>query len=137
MSRKKLKIEPVQTREEMEEIVRELCELSIQQDLLTAQRDEYIMEVRERYKASLAEIEPRIARLLDRAESWADAHPEEFRGKSIEMTHGIVGYRTGTPKLVTLARWTWAKVLDALKNGPRNGYWRTGTRSARAWRSTG
>ncbi len=123
MSRKKLTIEPVRTREEMEAVVGEICALSIRQDELVAQRDAYLMEVRERYKASLAEIEPRIARLLERAESWAEAHPEEFgKAKSIEMTHGVVGYRTGQPKLKTLAKWTWDRVLQALKDGPRNPY---------------
>ena len=35
--------------------------------------------------------------------------------KSLETTHGTLGFRTGTPKLKTLKGFTWASVLNLLK----------------------
>jgi phage host-nuclease inhibitor protein Gam len=35
-------------------------------------------------------------------------------GKSRDLNHGRVGFRLGQPALKTLARWTWAKVLECL-----------------------
>ncbi len=114
--RKKMVIAPVETRAEMERIVREICELSIMEDDLRVRLDEELLRVREHYDVQLAEIKPRVDLLLARAETWAMANPEAFGSrKSIVMVHGTVGYRTGTPKLKTLPKWTWAMVLEKLK----------------------
>ena len=53
---------------------------------------------------------------------WAEAHPEEFgRLKSIEFPAGVIGFRTGSPKLKPLPKWTFDRVLDALR---RTDTWR-------------
>lgn len=114
--RKKLVLEPIKDRAEMEDVVREICELSIMEDDVRVRMDEELLRVRENYEALLADLKPRVDRLLERAEAWAEEHPHEFgTRKSIVMVHGTVGYRTGTPKLKTLAKWTWAKVLTVLQ----------------------
>lgn len=64
----------------------------------------------------LVEIKKRIGTETVRAQLWAEANPDQFaRRKSLELTHGKIGFRTGTPKLKTIARWTWAKVLTAIR----------------------
>ena len=35
--------------------------------------------------------------------------------KSLETTHGTIGFRTGTPKLKTLKGFTWNAVVNMLK----------------------
>lgn len=47
---------------------------------------------------------------------WADYNkPDLFtRKKSLELTFGVVGYRAST-KLKTLSKWTWERVISALK----------------------
>ena len=35
--------------------------------------------------------------------------------KSMEGTHGVYGFRTGTPRLKTLRGFTWAAVLNLIK----------------------
>lgn len=42
--------------------------------------------------------------------------PELFaKKKSLEMTHGVIGFRTGTPKLKTLKGFTWASATQLAK----------------------
>jgi len=78
--------------------------------------EEHILEVRDNYAPRLAYTAAKIGPLLKSAAAWAKKNPGEFRGlKSIEMTHGTVGYRTGQPKLKLLKGWTWEKVLATLK----------------------
>lgn len=36
--------------------------------------------------------------------------------KSLEMAHGTIGFRTGTPKLKTFKGFTWASALELVKN---------------------
>jgi phage host-nuclease inhibitor protein Gam len=46
---------------------------------------------------------------------WLETHPEELpKGrKSLELTSGILGFRTGTPKLALLSRaFNWERVLS-------------------------
>lgn len=35
--------------------------------------------------------------------------------KSLDMTHGTIGFRTGTPKLKTLKGFTWASAVNLVK----------------------
>lgn len=35
--------------------------------------------------------------------------------KSLELTHGVIGFRTGTPKLKTLKGFTWASALELVR----------------------
>ena len=35
--------------------------------------------------------------------------------KSLDMAHGTIGFRTGTPKLKTLKGFTWASVLQMVR----------------------
>jgi phage host-nuclease inhibitor protein Gam len=108
--------EPVETREEMENCVREICALTIRQDGLMADMDTDLQRVRDRYQIDLAEVEMNLKTELDRAHDWAERHPEEFATKkSVAFVHGTAGFRTGTPKLKTLSGMTWEKVLDVME----------------------
>jgi phage host-nuclease inhibitor protein Gam len=106
----------IQTREDMERLVGEISALTIKKDTMKVQMDGYIQEVRERYEADLGGIDSALDEKMKLAKTWAQEHPEEFgKAKSLEMTHGIVGFRTGTPKLKTLKGWNWDRVLSSLK----------------------
>lgn len=102
---------------------------------LVTDMDEEIAETRARYSKSnpllsdpctslgLAAIREEIDVMTERAQLWAKAHPEKFaKRKSIELTHGTIGFRLGTPKLKALAKWTMAKVLQALKDNKVSEY---------------
>ena len=47
---------------------------------------------------------------------FAETNPGLFdKKKSLDMAHGILGFRTGTPKLKTLKGFTWPAVTNMLK----------------------
>lgn len=107
---------PPATREEMERLVGDICALVIFRDQTVALMNQRLMEIRAEYEVQLADAAKNLNQMLARAKAWADAHPEEFGPrKSIEMTHGTVGFRTGQPTLKPLKGWTWAKILPLLK----------------------
>lgn len=100
-------------REGMEALVHEICELTIQKDSTTVLMDQELAFVRGKYEARLAEYGERLEARMAVAKDWCERNPEEFGArKSIEMTHGTVGFRTGTPKLRPLSGWTWEKVKN-------------------------
>lgn len=113
--KKTKRVEAPASREEMERLVGEICERSINADSLRAAMDAELMGVRERYEPEIGRLSAAIDERMDRAILWASEHTEEFAArKSIVMVHGTVGYRTGMPTLKTLKGWTWAKVLAVL-----------------------
>ncbi len=100
------------SREEAERLVGEITDLTA----LTADMDAAVTAARARYEVTLANTEARIDSLTEQVRDWALSNPEEFgKKKSIEMTHGVIGFRTGMPKLKTLSGFTFARVLEALK----------------------
>jgi phage host-nuclease inhibitor protein Gam len=105
----------IKTREEMEGLVGRIAALTIERDELKAQMDGYILEVRERYDNQLGGIGKKLDELMALAQDWAEGNPEAFgAAKSIDMTHGTVGFRTGMPKLKTVAGYTWDLVKERI-----------------------
>jgi phage host-nuclease inhibitor protein Gam len=86
---------------------------------LIARRDAEVLAVNERFAFILADWDKLIKERTEQLQNWAQDHPEEFpKGrKSIDMAAGVLGFRTGTPKLKLLGRsWTWDKVLAAVQH---------------------
>jgi phage host-nuclease inhibitor protein Gam len=105
----------VRTREELEQLVGEIASQTIQRDGLKVRMDAELTELRARYAEPLAQLDLQIEAGLTVAKNWAEEHQAEFAGKkSLDLTHGIIGFRTGQPQLKRLAGWTWDRVLEAV-----------------------
>jgi phage host-nuclease inhibitor protein Gam len=115
-NRLNLKSPPIPSRAEMETLVREIAGLKLNEKFLAARMDAEIQAVRDRYEGHLASITVSLAEKTGAARTWAEASSAEFGGRrSIEFTHGVAGFRTGTPKLKTVLKWKWDAVLEALR----------------------
>jgi phage host-nuclease inhibitor protein Gam len=94
----------------------ELAAEQIERDAITVEMEAEIKGVRDRYAGRLTDLDAMIEARMRWLTDWAVAHPGEFPKdrKSLDMTHGTIGFRTCTPKLGTLRGWTWKKVLDKM-----------------------
>lgn len=101
------------TRAEVERIVGEIREQKIREQKILAAKNAAVSSIDERFAPELEAAQAEIDQRVTAVQAWAEAHPEEFaKRKSIEFTHGTVGFRIGTPKLALLSRaWTWEKCL--------------------------
>lgn len=105
------------TREEAEAAMRDLCITTHKLEGEQAAMNEALARVREKYEAEIQALKETSELLQAKINSWADKHPDEFaKKKSVEMVHGICGYRTSPPALKTVRGVTWAKVVGLLKN---------------------
>ena len=54
---------------------------------------------------------------FDVLQAYATENQAELfaKKKSLDMAHGVIGFRTGTPKLKTLKGFTWASALQLAK----------------------
>ena len=81
-----------------------------------AEMDMKMTKIREHYADELAVLADLKQAKVDYLNAYADQNPELFiKKKSFEFQHGIIGYRTGTPKLKTRKGFTWPAVTELLK----------------------
>lgn len=104
------------TIEDAEAIFAEYAAADAQEQKITAQMDIAITKIREKYQDELAELAERKRNAFERLQHFATNAPELFiHKKSIELTHGKLGFRTGTPALKTLKGFTWGSALNLVK----------------------
>ena len=117
MKRIKAKAPTLKTREEMEALVGDIARLKTFQQQTTAMMDQRITEVRSEYEAQLGDAEADLAPMVESVRLWAEANPEAFgKHKSLDLLHGVIGWRIGNPTIKTLSGWTWDRVLEKLKS---------------------
>lgn len=110
-----------QTRAEYERTIDQIATLSVRARLLNAKMDRKLQAIRDEHGPALQQTLDQLDALLTVAEAYACEHRDElFAGgrKSGSTTLAEYGLRLGQPTLKPLnRRWTWAKVLEAVKAG--------------------
>ena len=74
-------------------------------------------KIREKRQADLTRLTAERDAAFETLQSFATENQAELfaKKKSLEMAHGVIGFRTGTPKLKTLKGFTWASALQLVK----------------------
>lgn len=74
-------------------------------------------KIREKRADELTRLSDEREKAFDTLQAYAVENQTELftKKKSLEMTHGTIGFRTGTPKLKTLKGFTWASALQLVK----------------------
>ena len=75
-------------------------------------------KIREKHADELTRLGEEREQAFDTLQAYAvENKPELFtKKKSLDMAHGTIGFRTGTPKLKTLKGFTWAAALQLVKD---------------------
>lgn len=75
-----------------------------------------LTKVKSKYESEISDLQEFRDSYFETLQAFAEANPELFeKKKSIEFTHGVIGFRTGTPKLKTLKGFTWESVKTLIK----------------------
>ena len=83
---------------------------------LTAKMEQEITKVRQKYADELDALAETKRENVEVLETYAKENKELFlTRKSVEMTHGVIGFRTGTHKLAKLKGFTWDDVKEKVK----------------------
>ena len=74
-------------------------------------------KIREKYADKLATLTNEREQAFDTLQAFATENQAELfaKKKSLDMAHGVIGFRTGTPKLKTLKGFTWASALQLVR----------------------
>lgn len=126
MKMKKQKTTTITTREELERVMGEFAQATIARGQLAFAMEARLNEIRHDYESRLAEFDEAIEAFLADLEAWAVMHPADFATRrSIDLVHGVIGFRTGQPALKTIKGVKWDHVLDMLKLANHLQYVRT------------
>ncbi len=85
--------------------------------LILSRMDEQITKIREKYADEIMELDGKLESEFAIVQTYCSENQNVLfaKKKSMETAHGVVGFRTGTPKLKTEKGFTWASVLTLLK----------------------
>ncbi len=113
---KKVLITEEITKENAEVIFGEYAGYDAQINQLTAKMDMQITKIREKYQEELNKLCELREQKMEQLQYFAVNNPDQFtKKKSLEFTHGVLGFRTGTPSLKTRKGFTWPAVTNLLK----------------------
>ena len=118
MARKKKTIISGISREEMEEAMHSYAVADARQRALTAEMDGKLSAIREKYAQQLADLDTKKDEAFELLQAFATENRDEHfsKRKSMETTHGTLGFRIGNPQLKPGKGMTWAGILELLKN---------------------
>lgn len=75
-----------------------------------------ITSVKEKYESKITKLQDEKDEHFEMMQAFAEGHPELFTNKkSIETTHGVYGFRTGTPKLSPMKGFKWPGIFELVK----------------------
>lgn len=105
------------TRDVMEEALSKYANADAMQCSIMAKMEVEITKIREKYADELARLDADKEESFGILQQFAVENKSELfaKKKSLESTHGTIGFRMGTPKLKTLKGFTWASVTNLLK----------------------
>ena len=104
------------TREDAERIMGSYAIACAKEKELEAIMEQAIAKVRDKYADQIAVCAENKDVSFEKLQVFASSNPELFEvKKSLELSHGTLGFRTGTPKLRTLPKFTWDKVVGKLE----------------------
>ncbi len=104
------------TREEAETAFAAFAEADARQQKISATMDVLITKIREKYADELARLSDDKETNFEIIQVYATNNRDDFgHKKSMDLVHGIIGFRTGTPKLKLRKGFTWPSVVNLLK----------------------
>lgn len=105
------------TSEQMEQAFADYAKADARQQKITAEMDVAMTKIREKWQDELQKLTETKDNAFDILQAYALENRDELfsKRKSLETTHGTIGFRTGTPKLKTLKGFTWGAVVNLLK----------------------
>lgn len=117
MARQKKTIITGVSREAADEAFATYAKSDAQIQKINAEIELQCAKIREKYADKLAALGDDRDKAFDVLQSFATENQAELfvKKKSLDMAHGTIGFRTGTPKLKTLKGFTWASALQLAK----------------------
>lgn len=72
-------------------------------------------QIDSKYQADIAMLKTSQEEQMEVLQVYGQKFKDNWKGKSLELIHGKIGFRTGNPKLVKDKKFTWDAVTELLR----------------------
>lgn len=103
------------SREEAEQALSVVARCTSELKKLEAQMELEKQRVEEKYRDRVQALSEEMAQPKEVIEVWAKKDCSNWEGKSFDLAHGTVGFRTNPPKLEKKKGFTWEAITGLLK----------------------
>jgi len=105
------------TSEQFEAACAEYASSDAKEAKVNADMDVQFTRIREKNADELATLKERKEKALEVLQAYCSENYDALfsKKKSMEIAHGVIGFRTGTPKLKTRKGFTWESVQTLIK----------------------
>lgn len=101
--------------EEAEQAMSVFAKCSTQLKLIESKMEEEKQQIDNKYLGEIAGLKASMDEQLELLQVYGQKSKDNWKGKSLELIHGKIGFRTGNPKLVKDKKFTWDAVTELLK----------------------
>ena len=119
MAKKTMKPTTIRDREELETVLGEYARLEIEKEQKTLEMEEKINAIRKLYETQLTELTEKAEAFFGDIQAYATLNQAEFETrKSVELIHGVVGFRTCPPAVKQVGGVKAEHTIDMMKQNP-------------------
>jgi len=119
MAKKTTKPTTIHDREELETVLGEYARLMIQREQKTLEMEEKINAIRKLYETELTELTEKSEAFFGDIQAWATLNQAEFETrKSLDLIHGVVGFRTCPAAVKQVGGVKIDHTLDMMQQNP-------------------
>lgn len=127
MPRSKKIVTVVPSEAEAHEAMKGFAQTSSTLKGLEAEMELEVQAVRDRFKVRIEKARVERDHQFEKLQRYAEEYQSDLfsKKKSLDWTHGILGFRRGTPKVTKPSKITWAAILKMLKDEGLTSFIRT------------
>jgi phage host-nuclease inhibitor protein Gam len=108
--------QPLATRAEAEAALGRARAMTIKKAALMAEREKARKEADSLHSERIGALDAEIQAEAEALHDWAERNKADFLGlKSLQMDHGVIGWRLGNWTLVKRTKLAWDKLVDSVK----------------------
>ena len=113
MPRTKKAVTVIIPEDQVAEVMRQFAKANSQLKVLEGEIEQQIQKVRDRFAKQIAVLDLEKSHAFDKLKAFAEHHREDLfsKKKSADYTHGIMGFRISTPKVMGAGK----KAFDLIK----------------------
>ena len=101
--------------EEAEQAMAVFAKCNTQLKLIESSMEEEKQVVDNKYLGDISRLKVSMEEQMELLQVYGQQYKDGWKGKSTELIHGKIGFRTGNPKLVKDRKFTWDAITELLK----------------------
>src|SRR5579859_3836692 len=115
MAKAKIKVIPTVSHPEAEQAMALFAQHSTELKGIEVMLEQEKQQIDNKYQDDISRVKTSLKDQVEILQVYGERNKDGWKGKSLELTHGKIGFRTGTPKIVKDKKFKWDAVTELLR----------------------